>query len=103
MKLEKDEKVKKIIYGAYDSKTDTWESIDLDKEKDLADIAIESDGSILTNDNLSGVISNLNTKDTISYEGKFIQMTHNYICSEEDGKLILKSITDVDKKVSGKK
>ena len=97
------EKVKKIIYGAYDSKTDTWQNIDLDKEKDLEDIAIESDGSILTNDNLSGVISNLNTKDTISYEGKFIHMTNNYICSEEDGKLILNSITDVDKKVSGKK
>ena len=97
------EKVKKIIYGAYDSKTDTLQNIYLDKEKDLEDIAIESDGSILTNDNLSGVISNLNTKDTISYEGKFIHMTNNYICSEEDGKLILKSITDVDKKVSGKK
>lgn len=97
------EKVKKIIFGSYDSDSSTWQNIDLEKEKDLADIAIDSEGDILTNDNLSGVITNLNTKDTITYQGKFIEMTHNYICSEDDGKLILKSITDVDKKGSAKR
>ena len=93
----KDEKIISILHGNKDNDPSTWQTITLDKEKNVKDIYVDAEGTIYINDNLSGKVTNMNTKDAISYDGKLIEITDNVICSINDGKIALKQITDVDK------
>lgn len=90
------EKINKIIYGQYDSDSSTWNSIELEKEKDISDIILNSDGEILINDNLTGVIKNINSDKELTYDGKLISITNEYVCTEDKGKLVLKSLEELN-------
>lgn len=90
------EKINKIVYGEYDTDTSTWNSIELDKEKDISDIILDSEGDILINDNLTGTIKNMSNNKELSYEGKLISITNEYVCTENNGKLVLKSLADLN-------
>ncbi|MGG7177065.1 dipeptidyl-peptidase IV [Clostridium paraputrificum] len=93
-----EDKISKIIYGKADVNTSSWTTVTLEKSKNPEDIHVNSKSEIMINDNLEGKITNLTTGDTISYEGMFIQLTDKIICSSSNGKLFIKSLSDVDKK-----
>jgi hypothetical protein len=92
------DKIVKIIYGEDQTETSTWKTEILEKPKDIKDICINDKSEILVNDNLKGNVKNITTGDTITYEGKFISINDKVICSSDNGKIYLKSVTDVDKK-----
>lgn len=93
-----DDKISKIIYGKYDTEPSTWSTINLEKPKDNKDIFITVDNEVLINDNLSGVITNLNTSKQIKYEGVLQEVTSQYIISYLDDKIIITSLEEVDNK-----
>lgn len=95
-KMEGD-KVTSIIYGNVETNTNNWTNIALEKPKDVSDIYIDNKGVIMINDNLTGKVTNLSTKETITYNGRFIEITNRVITSSNDGTLYIKNLTDVDK------
>lgn len=90
-------KIKRIIYGKIDEDISTWKTQELEKAKDVKDISINNKSEILINDNLEGKVTNLSTGDTITYDGKLIEITSKVISSESNGKLFMKSVTEIDK------
>lgn len=92
------DKVVKIIYGADETSPATWKTETLEKPKDIKDIYINNKNQILVNDSLEGKVKNITTGDTISYEKTFITVNDKVVCSSDNGKIYLKSVTDVDKK-----
>jgi len=88
------EKVTKIIYGPYNSASSTWKTINLEKPKDIKDIYLNSENQILINDNLTGKVTNLTTNKSVQYEGKILQLTDQLICSLNNNKIIITSLTD---------
>jgi len=93
------DKIIKIIYGKDETSQATWKTETLEKPKDIKDIYINNDkGQILVNDSREGKVKNITTGDKITYEGKFISVNNKVVCYSKDGKIYLKSVTDVDKK-----
>jgi hypothetical protein len=92
------DKVVKIIYGEDGKRISKLETKNFDKPKDINDIYINENGEILVNDVDSRKIHNITTGNVITYEGKFISVNDKVICSSENERVFLKSITDVDKK-----
>ena len=90
------QKITKITYGDYTSDPSTWQTITLEKPKDLKDIYINSDNQILVNDNLTGKVTNLTTKKVVAYVGQEIQITDKIVCSKDDNKIIVKSLTETE-------
>ena len=90
------EKISKITYGEYTTDPSTWQTIELEKPKDLKDIHLNSKNEILVNDNLLGKVTNLTTKKEVKYEGKLIQMTDSIICSYNENKIVIKSLSDTE-------
>lgn len=95
-----DGKVSEIIYGEDEISPSQWEHISLEEPKELSDIYVTigiNQGEVLINDNLKGKITNLSTNDEITYEGKFITMNDEVICSLSNSILKIKSLTSIDK------
>lgn len=90
------EKVTNIIYGPYNSASSTWKTINLEKPKDIKDIYLNSENQILINDNLTGKVTNLTTNKSVQYEGKILQLTDQLICSLNNNKIIITSLTDTE-------
>ncbi|PRR81304.1 dipeptidyl-peptidase IV [Clostridium vincentii] len=97
------DKVVKIIYGVDETDSSTWKTETLEEAKDIKDITINSKNEILINDNLKGIVKNITTGNTITYEGTFMTVNDKVVCYSDNGKIYLKSVTDVDKKVTTKK
>lgn len=93
-----DDKIVSIIYGKVENPTSSWTTINLESPKKTSDIYVTVKGDVMINDSLKGKIVNLNTGDTISYEGKFLQITDKIICSTNEGNLIIKNLSDIDSK-----
>lgn len=93
---QSNEKITKIIYGDLNSDPTTWQTINLEKPKDSKDIYLNSDNQILINDNLTGKVTNLTTNKLVQYEGKMLQLTDKIICSLNNNKIIITSLTDTE-------
>jgi hypothetical protein len=89
------EKITKISYGKYDSEPSTWKDIVLDKPKDAKDIYLNGNNEILVNDNLTGKITNLTTNKSVEYSGQLLKLTDKIICSINDNKIQIKSLSDM--------
>lgn len=95
-----DGKVSKIIYGEDDVPPSQWEHILLTEPKDANDIYVTvgiNQGEVLINDNLKGKLTNLSINEEITYEGKFITMNDEVICSLSNSILKIKSLTSKEK------
>lgn len=93
-----EDKIVKIIYGEDGTATSTWKTEILEKPKDIKDITITNKNQILVNDSREGKVKNITTGDTVTYDGTFITVNDKVVCSSDNGKIYLKSVTDVDKK-----
>lgn len=91
-----DNKVTQIKYGTLDTDVTSWSSIPLEKSKLVKDIYINNKGEILINDSLEGKVKNLTTSKSVSYEGKFLSVNNKVVCSSDNGKLYIKSLSEVD-------
>lgn len=65
-----------------------WDKIALNKSVDKKDIFISREGKIYINDNLKGVVTELDSNTEIKYKGTFLQMYNGGIASISDGKLV---------------
>lgn len=92
------DKIVKIIYGLDETSPATWKTETLLKSKDIKDIFINNKSQILVNDSLEGKVKNVTTGDNVTYQGTFISVNDKVICSSDNGKIYLKSVTDVDVK-----
>ncbi|MBE6052239.1 MAG: dipeptidyl-peptidase IV [Clostridium sp.] len=91
-----DNKVTQIKYGTLDTAVTSWSSIPLEKSKSPKDIYVNDKGEILINDSLEGKVKNLTTSKSVSYEGKFISVNDKVVCSSDNGKIYIKSLSEVD-------
>jgi hypothetical protein len=88
-------KITKILNGAYDTASTTWNTINLEKPKELKDIYLTTNNQLLVNDNLTGKVTNLSTGKSVQYDGKLLQITDKMICSQNENKIILTSLSDI--------
>lgn len=88
------EKISKIVYGKYNADPATWQTISLDKPKEMKDIHLNNNNEILVNDNLTGKVTNLTLKTSVEYKGKLLQITDKMICSLDKDKIVIKSLID---------
>lgn len=81
-------KVSKIYYGLVKEATDKWKAIELKNQVDKKDIYVSLEGDVYVNDNLKGIVTNINTGKETKYTGKFLQIYKGGIAAISNGKLV---------------
>ncbi|EJO5349011.1 hypothetical protein NRP93_003163 [Clostridium botulinum] len=84
----KEDKIIKVYYGNIKNNTSTWKSIDIPNGAQLKDIYISPLGSVYVNDNLRGIIKDMNTGKETKYSGIMMNMYIDGVASVSDGKLV---------------
>ncbi|MCY6484456.1 hypothetical protein OW763_08905 [Clostridium aestuarii] len=87
-KVNKVAKIKSIYYGKAEQDTAEWEKIHLSEPINKKDICISTEGKIYVNDNLKGIVTEVNSKKETEYKGLFMQMYDGGIASVSNGKLV---------------
>ncbi|MCI5726283.1 MAG: dipeptidyl-peptidase IV [Clostridium sp.] len=90
------DEITSIVYGHMDANFSTWATIELDKPKRVSDVYISSKSEILVNDRLKGKIINMidSKAPQVEYKGQLLQLTEGFICSTDNGKIIMKSLNE---------
>lgn len=81
-------KIKKIFAGNLEESTNNWKITELKEPIDRKDLYISNEGKIYYNDNLRGVVIEINTGKETAYTGKFHQMFNNGIATISNNKLM---------------
>lgn len=81
-------KVIKIYYGLVKDATSNWKTVELKEAVDKEDIYISSEGKVYINDDLKGVITDITSSNTLTYQGRFLQMYEGGVATISQGKLI---------------
>ncbi|MBN1071785.1 dipeptidyl-peptidase IV [Clostridium botulinum] len=85
-----------ILYGTVNEDISTWKKINIDSTINKDDLYCNNENQILINNNLEGYVKNLINDNKIEYDGKFIQLTKDFIVSVDgNGKLIYTSYKDI--------
>ncbi len=84
----KDKKITKIYYGSLNDSASTWKSLDVPNGAEIKDIYVSSMGKVYLNDNLKGIVTELETGKTTKYTGVMGEMYIDGITSILDRKLI---------------
>lgn len=93
---QNNKKISKIIYGNLEGDVASWNTLNLDKPKDIKDIFVNDKGEILINDNLEGSVTNTVTGKKVTYEGKFVSVNNKVICSSDNEKVYIKSLSETE-------
>ncbi|MBE6063300.1 MAG: dipeptidyl-peptidase IV [Clostridium butyricum] len=87
------DKISSIIYGKVDDDTAKWTTINLEAVVNKKDIYFSNKSEILINDNLVGVVKNLNTGLEVPYDGKLLAIKEDFIATTDNkGKLTYKQL-----------
>lgn len=81
-------KVKNIYYGKNSEYSNSWKKISLPDNVKKEEIYVSRDGKIYINDNLKGIIKDLNSNKEVEYTGLFMQIYNGGIASISEGKLV---------------
>ncbi|MHC6180546.1 hypothetical protein ACYUJ6_11935 [Clostridium sp. JNZ X4-2] len=84
---EENGKISNIYYGNIDTDENNYGSINLNQSVDKDNIFVMPSGKIYINDNLKGVVTQVETGKQYTYKGNFIQIFEGGIASVSNGQL----------------
>lgn len=85
---QQDNKITKIYHGLIKQSTSKWNVLELVEPQYAKDIFITSDGKVLVNDNLRGIVTDQVTSKQTIYSGTFLQLYDEGVASISNGKLV---------------
>ncbi|EJP6473900.1 hypothetical protein NHI66_003286 [Clostridium botulinum] len=83
-----EDKVVKVYYGNVKNNISTWKSLDIANGSKVEDIYVSPLGSVYVNDDLKGIIKEINTGKETKYSGVMMKMYIDGVASTSDGKLV---------------
>lgn len=85
--LDKDKKVKEILYGTYDKQISGWDKIELTTPSDPDNLFLSSEGDVYQLDAQKKTVYNLKTQDKLNYSGNYIEIFSNHIVTRDGNKV----------------
>lgn len=83
-----EEKITKVYYGNIKDDTSKWKSLNIPEGANLKDIYVSPLGNVYVNNDLRGVIKEINTGKETKYLGIMMKMYIDGVASISDGKLV---------------
>lgn len=85
--LDKDKKVKEILYGTYDKQISSWGKIELTAPAESDNLFLSSEGDVYELDEQKKTVYNLKTQDKLTYSGSFIEIFSSHIVTRDGNKV----------------
>jgi len=85
--LDKDKKVKELLYGTYDKQISSWNKIEISTPVDSGDLFLTPEGDVYELDEQKRTVYELKTKDKFTYSGSYIEIFSNHIVTRDGNKV----------------